>query len=140
ADLRPPHLDDLGLASTLRWYAKDLQNHAPLEVTVEIAGDERPLNSAIKIALFRVAQEALNNVIKHSGAEHARVRLDYELDAVRLRVEDDGCGFDVAGPIMGRRTSWGLLGMQERAALLGGQFRVESRPGAGTQVDMVIPY
>ncbi|MBI5293690.1 MAG: sensor histidine kinase [Chloroflexi bacterium] len=140
ADLRPPHLDDLGLASTLRWYAKDLQNHAPLEVTVEIVGDERPLNSAIKIALFRVAQEALNNVIKHSGAEHARVQLEYQLDAVRLRVEDDGCGFDVAGPIMGRRASWGLLGMQERAALLGGQFRVESQPGAGTQVEMVIPY
>jgi signal transduction histidine kinase len=140
ADLRPSHLDDLGLASTLRWYAKDLQTRVPLEVNVEIIGEEYPLNPAIKIALFRVTQEALSNVIKHSGAKHATVRLHFREQEANLQVEDDGCGFEPSAAAMSRRPSWGLLGMQERAALLSGQFSLHTSPGHGTRVEVVIPY
>ena len=139
ADLRPSHLDDLGLASALRWYAKELHNRVPLTVNVETGGGEYPLNAAINIALFRIAQEALNNVIKHSEANQANVRLQFCEGEVRMNIEDDGCGFDVAGPALPSRPSWGLLGMQERAALLNGQCRVHSKPGQGTRVEVVIP-
>ncbi len=139
ADLRPSHLDDLGLASTLRWYAKELSSRLPLEINVEIAGAEYPLNAAIRIALFRIAQEALNNVIKHSGSKQAMVRLQFNQHEVTLCVEDEGRGFDTSQPAQSQRPSWGLLGMQERVTLLGGQCRVESIPGQGTQVEVTIP-
>ncbi|HKZ70325.1 MAG TPA: ATP-binding protein, partial [Anaerolineales bacterium] len=106
---------------------------------VETGGGEYPLNAAINIALFRIAQEALNNVIKHSEANQANVRLQFCEGEVRMNIEDDGCGFDVAGPALPSRPSWGLLGMQERAALLNGQCRVHSKPGQGTRVEVVIP-
>jgi signal transduction histidine kinase len=140
ADLRPSHLDDLGLASTLRWYAKEVQSRLPLEVSFEIGGDEHPLNPALKIALFRVAQEALNNVIKHSGAKRAWVRLNYREGEVSLQVEDDGCGFEPTSPAIDRRPAWGLIGMQERATLLSGRFNIQSSPGRGACVEVVIPY
>jgi signal transduction histidine kinase len=140
ADLRPSHLDDLGLPAALRWYAKDLQTRAPLTLQVEVAGEQRPLTPAIKIALFRVAQEALNNVIKHSSASQAWVRLGYDAHGVSLCVEDNGCGFDAAARAIPLRPSWGLLGMEERATLLGGRFALHSEPGRGTRVEVVIPY
>jgi signal transduction histidine kinase len=140
ADLRPSHLDDLGLASTLRWYAKDLQSRAPLDIRVEISGEQRPLSATRTTALFRVAQEALTNVIKHSGAEHAQVRLHFNEREITLEVEDNGHGFEVSAQAIPSRPSWGLLGMQERAALLGGRFDIHSNPGHGTCVRVSIPY
>jgi signal transduction histidine kinase len=140
ADLRPPHLDDLGLPAALRWYTKELQGRVPLAVHVELIGQEQLLSPPIKIALFRVAQEALTNVIKYSGAEHAWVRLSYNEHEVDLQVEDNGCGFDPAVQAMSNRSSWGLLGMRERATLLGGRFELFSQPGYGTRVQVVIPY
>lgn len=140
ADLRPSHLDDLGLAATLRWYAKELQARVPLAIQVEVVGEQHPLTSAINIALFRVTQEALTNVIKHSQAHQAWVRLQYSDSAVSVRVHDNGCGFDTAGQTMLMRPAWGLLGMQERASLLGGDCQIQSTIGRGTQVEVVIPY
>jgi signal transduction histidine kinase len=140
ADLRPSHLDDLGLAATLRWYAKELQSRAPLTIQVEVVGEQHPLTPAVNIALFRVTQEALTNVIKHSNADRAWVRLHYGEQEVSVQVRDNGCGFDTAGQTMGRRPAWGLLGMQERASLLGGDCQVHSQVGRGTQVEVVIPY
>jgi signal transduction histidine kinase len=140
ADLRPSHLDDLGLGSAIRWYAKELQTRVGLEVAVEITRETRALTPAVNIALFRVAQEALTNVIKHSGAQKAWVRLSFDEYDVHLQVQDNGCGFDTRGPVMSARSPWGLLGMQERASLLGGGFTVHSAPGEGTTVEVVIPY
>jgi signal transduction histidine kinase len=146
ADLRPSHLDDLGLPAALRWYAKQVQERTGLEVCVEIEGRQQALSSPVKIALFRIAQEALNNVIKHSGASTARLQLAFSNGQVRLLIHDDGCGFApparrgsaVAGASAGR-PAWGLLGMQERAELLGGEFHVESAPARGTSVSVVVP-
>ncbi|MER3544521.1 MAG: hypothetical protein C4311_07920 [Chloroflexota bacterium] len=140
ADLRPSHLDDLGLPAALRWYAKEVQSRVPLDIQVEISGEQRPLNPTQTTALFRVAQEALTNVIKHSGAQHAWVRLHYGEHEVALEVEDDGQGFEVSAQAIPPRPSWGLLGMQERATLLGGRFHITSNCGHGTRVCVAIPY
>jgi signal transduction histidine kinase len=140
SDLRPSHLDDLGLAAALRWYTKNLQTRVPFNIHIEIAGEERPLASSVKIALFRVAQEALTNVIKYAEAQQVRVHLNYGLQEVMLQVEDDGRGFDMEAQAKSTRSQWGLLGMQERAALLGGRFDLYSVVGQGTRVQVVMPY
>jgi signal transduction histidine kinase len=139
ADLRPSHLDDLGLSSALRWYATTLQERLKLDVHVEIQGEERPVVSPVKIALFRIAQEALTNVVKHARAKTAQVILTYAEESVQIRVKDDGRGFDLDAS-EAKRVSWGLKGMEERTSLLGGQFEIQSRPGEGTIVEVSIPY
>jgi signal transduction histidine kinase len=140
ADLRPSHLDDLGLSSAMRWYANTLQERAKLDVHVEIIGEERPVASPVKIALFRIAQEALTNVLKHAQAKTAQVTLTYGDKSVQVRVTDDGRGFDMDAAGSAKRVSWGLKGMEERTSLLGGKFEVQSRPGEGTTVEVSIPY
>lgn len=140
ADLRPSHIDDLGLPAALRWYANDLQSRVPLKVHVQVEGTIRPIPSPGKITLYRVAQEALTNVVKHAGADKADVRLQFGDDAVTLEVEDDGSGFDIDMLRNPERPSWGLLGMEERASLLGGSFHISSQPGKGTCVEVTIPY
>ncbi|HEY4690502.1 MAG TPA: sensor histidine kinase [Anaerolineae bacterium] len=139
ADLRPSHLDDLGLPAALRWYAGEVQSRVPLQVNVEVAGEPRPMPSAVNTALFRVVQEALTNVVKHAQAKTATVRLAYQPGAVGVQVEDDGRGFDIGTLANPNRPSWGLLGMEERATLVGGQFGLYSQPGKGTRVEVVIP-
>jgi signal transduction histidine kinase len=138
ADLRPSHLDDLGLPAALRWYAGEVQNRVPLSITVDINGEPCPIDPAANTALFRVAQEALTNVVKHAQATKATVRLSYLPNVVILQVEDDGCGFDVRAQT--QRPAWGLLGMEERATLLGGHVTIQSQPGRGAQIEMMIPY
>jgi signal transduction histidine kinase len=140
ADLRPSHLDDLGLPATLRWYAGEVQKRAPLQVGVEVSGEPRALDPAMATALFRIAQEALTNVVKHAGASHAKVRLEYGDEAVGLCVEDDGRGFDPARAATDGRRPWGLLGMEERASLLGGRLSLETGPQPGTRVSVTMPY
>lgn len=137
ADLRPSHLDDLGLASTLRWYASTLQEHTPLKIHVDVQGAERPLDTTRKVALFRVAQEALTNVLKHSQATEAWVRLTYLSHEVVVQVRDNGRG--VAPDATGARPTWGLLGMQERAELLNGRFSLRPADGGGTIVEVSVP-
>lgn len=139
ADLRPSHLDDLGLPAALRWYAERLGSRTSLEVGVEVTGEPREMPSTMSTALFRVAQEALTNVVKHSGANYALVHLEFVDDRVRLRVDDNGKGFD-AGAMAGETPTWGLLGMEERVQLLGGEMRLETAPGKGTAIEVIIPY
>jgi signal transduction histidine kinase len=140
ADLRPSHLDDLGLPSAVRWYAGEVQNRVPLQVSVEVVGEPHPTPPAVTIALFRMVQEALTNVVKHAAARNVKVRLCYADGSVGASIEDDGRGFDIAQVSRPDRPSWGLLGMHERASLLGGTLSVESQPGAGTRVEVRIPY
>jgi signal transduction histidine kinase len=142
SDLRPSHLDDLGLSAALRWYAGRIQEHSPVSVRVEIAGEECDLDEAMKIAIFRIIQEALNNIIKHAHATHANIYLRFEEKNVRINVRDNGIGFDLERRKQQRtsRPCLGLAGMEERAALLGGTVSVQSRPGYGTEVEALIPY
>ena len=139
ADLRPSHLDDLGLPAALRWYAGEVQARVPLQVQVEVSGEQRPIEPVLNTTLFRVAQEALTNVMKHADAPSAKITLNYTAIGVVLRVEDNGRGFDVTAA-KAQRPAWGLTGMEERAALLGGKFALTSQPARGTCVEVTIPY
>jgi signal transduction histidine kinase len=142
-DLRPSHLDDLGLPAALRWYAAKVEERYPLKVKVDLAGHEQPLGEPAKIATFRIIQEALNNVIRHSEARNARVTVDYADKGLRVSVRDDGCGFDLERlrrTQASSRPPLGLAGMQERAALLGGFVTIQSNPGNGTTIEAFVPY
>lgn len=141
-DLRPSHLDDLGLSAALRWYANRIQEHSPLSIRVDILGEERDLGETMKIAVFRIIQESLNNIVKHSHATHVNIHLQFEQQNVRINVRDNGIGFDLDAVKLRHtsRPSLGIAGMEERAALLGGTLCVQSRPGSGTEVEALIPY
>lgn len=141
SDLRPSHLDDLGLPATLRWYCNMAQERSGVSIRVTARGAERELPPPTKIALFRIAQEAVNNALKHAAPKNINVTIDFELSQVRLAVQDDGSGFDTnLQKRPGRRASLGLIGMQERASLLHGKFALNSLPGRGTLIEVSIPY
>jgi signal transduction histidine kinase len=142
SDLRPSHLDDLGLSAAIRWYAGRLQELTSLVIRVDIMGTEVAMDEATRITLFRIIQESLNNIIKHSGATHVQIDLEYRPIDVHITVRDNGQGFDLEAVKVRRssRPSLGLAGMEERAALLGGTVQVHSRPGYGTEVEANIPH
>jgi signal transduction histidine kinase len=138
-DLRPSVLDDLGLASAIRWYADRALSSRGVAVRCEF-GELPPLSAELETALFRICQEALSNVARHAQASHVLVELRAEGGRLCIDVEDDGVGFDQAAAARReRRPHWGLLGIQERADLLGGSARFDSSPGAGTRVEVRIP-
>lgn len=142
SDLRPSHLDDLGLSAALRWYAGRIQEHASISIRVDITGEEKDIDEAMKITIFRIIQESLNNIIKHAQASHVNIHLSYESRNVRIDIRDNGIGFDLDQAEQNRtsRPSLGLAGMEERAALVGGSLSIQSRPGYGTEVEALIPY
>lgn len=140
ADLRPPILDDHGLLAALRWYGARFS--ARLSIPVEVSGQERAprLAPTAETALFRITQEALTNVAKHSNATFVSVELEDVGAAVRLTVTDDGIGFDPPSPSeSGRNRGWGLLNIAERARTSGGRCAIESQPGHGTRVVVEFP-
>jgi len=139
ANLRPSHLDDLGLAAALRWYGSQVQERSSLVVEVEISGEERRIPPGVATALFRVAQEALTNVVKHASATRARLALGFQQDEVSLVVEDNGVGFDPLLLERAGRSTWGLLGMEERASSLGGTLAIRPNPDRGMRIEVTIP-
>jgi signal transduction histidine kinase len=138
-DLRPSVLDDLGLLSAIRWYADRALATKAISVRCEF-GEMRRLPPEMETALFRICQEAMSNVARHAQATAALVQVGMEGDEVVIDIEDDGKGFDpeVASRREGRRP-WGLMGIRERAEILGGTATIESAPGQGTHVDVRIP-
>ena len=139
ADLRPSHLDDLGLAATLRWYAHEVQGWSDLKVEFHVSGPACELSTELKTALFRIAQEALTNTVKHADAANVSIQLQYSPEDVKLQVRDDGIGFDPLKINHTGRPPWGLEGMRERAVLLGGVVRVTSVIKKGTLVEVELP-
>ena len=139
-DLRPPMLDDLGLAAALRWYADRFSHQTGIPVHVALE-DVPGLDPGVAIAAFRVAQEALTNIARHALAKNAWVTLRSSNDSIDLMVRDDGAGFDVkaANERAARGSSLGLIGMQERVALAGGTISIESAPGGGANVRAQFP-
>jgi signal transduction histidine kinase len=136
-ELRPPLLEEEGLAGVLQTRLAAVEGRVGLVTELEIAGDVRP-PAAIETELDRIAQEALNNALKHARAKRIVVRLRQEDGRVRLEIEDDGAGFDPAWARAGG--GFGLTGMAERAARVGGRLAVESRPGAGTRVRVEVAW
>jgi PAS domain S-box-containing protein len=137
AELRPPLLDEYGLGAALGWYAGEYSKRTGIRVEVHDP-DELALKLRLEtaVALFRIAQEALNNVAKHSQASNARISIHYEAGELVLAISDDGDGFDAARVAP---TRWGVTTMRERIASVGGRLDIESAPGSGTTVRACIP-
>lgn len=137
-DLRPAQLDDLGLVAALQYLADEERKSTGLEVAVRVEGPRQRMDHLVETVLFRVAQEALTNVARHSRCGQATVDLTFEPRQVILRIADPGVGFslDERKPL---RRGWGLAGMRERAESVGGQLRLQSAPGKGTLVEVAVP-
>lgn len=136
-ELRPGMLDDLGLAASIEWQARDFEKRTGIVCAVSVSVEDLPLARAQSVALFRILQEALTNVARHSNAQYVAVKLSATPEAVTLQVHDDGRGIQ-AGEIAGLH-SLGLLGMRERAKRLGGAFDIQGVPGDGTIITVSIP-
>ncbi len=136
-ELRPVVLDSLGLCAAVEWQAREFQSRTGIQCQAEVPADERVKDRDTATAVFRIVQEALTNVARHSKATQVRIRLRIETGRVLLRVSDNGCGMSqesIHDPM-----SIGLAGMRERAQLLGGQFDIRSRPESGTTIAVRIP-
>jgi signal transduction histidine kinase len=133
--LHPVLLDEQGLESTLDWYIPTVERQTGLKLHYEKSGAAFPLDGNAGVQVYRVLQEALNNVKRHAGAQEAWVRLEFQNESIRLEVEDHGRGF---APDAGHQ-GIGLVGMRERAELVGGTLQVVGREGGGTIVRLVVP-
>jgi len=140
-DLRPSVLDDMGLVSALRWFVDQYAERTKLNIDFDVMGVKRRLPSQVETVLFRIAQESLNNIGRHAHATQVSVQLEFTEAMVILTVQDNGTGF-IVDQLLGvnpERRAWGLLGMQERAGLVGGKFKIESEPGRGTKLMVQVP-
>ena len=140
-DLRPPVLDDLGLLPALKWLATALEEQHSIAANIRVLGEQRRLPDEAELALFRIAQEALNNVRKHSGASAVEVTVDFRAGGITMMIADDGDGFELPRSTSDLAASGklGIIGMQERVRLLEGTLAVHSEPGAGTRVAVTVP-
>jgi PAS domain S-box-containing protein len=137
SNLRPGTLDDLGLAAALEWQAHDFENRTGIQCRVSLPRENLALDKERSTAIFRIFQESLTNVARHSGATRVEAQLEIRDDQLLFSVHDNGKGFDPVEAKM--RKSLGLVGMQERALLLNGEFKIEGTPGGGTTMILRIP-
>jgi signal transduction histidine kinase len=130
-DLRPPDLDDLGVVAAIEAYVQTIKQTG-LACRLEVENEPTDLSSDVRLGIYRIVQEALHNVVRHSGANEAVVRLETVDTFVRVTIRDNGSGFDPEKAV--RPTSLGLLSMKERADAIGATFQIVSRPGGGTAI------
>lgn len=142
ANLRPTMLDDLGLLSTMQWFFREFGAlYQQTEIRQHVTVAEEDIPETLKIVIYRILQEALNNAAKHGSPDIIRVNLNKSEEHIILNVEDNGCGFDVGDtrinedPMRGH----GLMGMRQRAEICGGVFVVASEPGGGTRIHVALP-
>jgi len=136
-DLRPAELDDLGLIPALH-YLKDSNALQGLNVSLEVEGQGHRLDAIVETVLFRVVQEALNNVARHANIAEAQVRVNFDTDQIVLKIIDKGSGFDPQKPLTPPH-GWGIAGMRERVGLVGGKLAIDSCQGGGTVVEVIVP-
>jgi signal transduction histidine kinase len=139
-DLRPSVLDDLGLVQAVDSLITDMARRTNIQTFLDVEGESRRFSGDAELAVFRIAQEALRNVEWHSGAANARVALTFSPEGLVAQVADDGSGFDL-GQVMGEHGNdvpLGLVGMQERAKLVGGALEIETQPHQGTKVTVTL--
>ena len=135
-DLRPDSLDDLGLVATMKRFSSEYQDRTGIVCRFNVNGEDRRIGPELEEAVFRIIQEALNNIQKHAGAKTAEVTLGIQPTRVVAKIRDDGAGFDADSPPTGGRQRLGLLGIRERAEALGGRFEIRSQPGKGTEIEV----
>ncbi|MEJ2596801.1 MAG: histidine kinase [Anaerolineales bacterium] len=139
--LRPIYLEDLGLAAALETLGRETQQMSAVEIAFSRSGTEVRLSGPVELALYRIGQEALSNVVRHAQAAHASLNITFAENEVTLEVGDDGVGFEVpTSPAEFAPTGhFGLLGLHERAEMIGGRLEIQSTPGQGTQVSLSLP-
>ena len=140
-DLRPSILDDLGLRAALEWLVEQLETEHKVECHLIVVGQERRLASETEVMIFRIVQEAIRNIGKHSQASKAEVTVKFEQKETTITVKDNGVGFQLLESVgdLTRAGKLGLAGMQERAQLLGGSLSIQSEPGIGTTIVVKAP-
>jgi len=139
--LRLSVLDDLGLIPALRSLAKSLQESDGIGTDLKVLGGERRFSPEVELLLFRIVQEALNNIRRHAQASEAQVVMEFAEDRIKVTISDNGRGFELSGRVgdLPRSGKLGLAGMRERAQLLGGTLEVQSTPGKGTTLIVEVP-
>ena len=139
--LHPPQLDELGLLPALRWYAQEISKHSELKIVVSGSTQEVALSEEVRLTIFRIAQEAITNAMRHSQADQVKVMVDIVGSTLLLEISDNGQGFNVDKALMDSELkSLGLLGMIERARLIGGDCEITSRQGKGTVIQVTVNY
>ncbi len=140
-DLRPTLLDDLGLVPAIRWYAKNTLEPMGVRVHFDASAHLGREAAPLETAVFRIAQEAVNNIARHAHARHAELSLSREPSALVFCIQDDGRGFDIAANECETDGyhHWGLFGLRERVEVLGGTLDIRSEPGKGTRLRVEIP-
>jgi two-component system sensor histidine kinase DegS len=140
-ELRPSVLDHLGLMPSLELLVEEMNRAGEIKCDVEVVGQRKRLSSDIELALFRITQEALSNIKKHSRAKEALVRVKYNDSDIELQCIDNGCGFKMPSSLGGfaRESKLGVLGMVERARVIGGDLSISSHNNAGTTITVVAP-
>jgi len=136
-ELRPSILDDLGLLESLKWQSQEFSKKTGLPVDFDCETIESTITPDITIGLFRIFQESLTNITRHANANGVMASLRLENDQIILAISDDGKGFDSRS--IGHKKTLGLLGMKERMIMMGGTYKIESQPGKGTQVTVIVP-
>ena len=135
--LRPNLLNDVGLAAATMDYVKKFRQHTRIECTLVLPKEEFVLNADQSLTIFRILQESLNNVVKHAHASSVSIVFTERGESLSMVVKDNGIGFD---PAMHKERSFGLVGIRERALMVGGKARISSAPGTATRVSISIPY
>lgn len=136
-DLRPGMLDDLGLEAALANYTKRFSKQCSVACDLSLDRDDYGLDEPMTTAIFRIVQESLTNIARHSQATHAMVDLVDRGNDLLLTIADDGCGMPTE--VVSERKTYGLLGMRERVNMLGGRVSIDSQPGRGTHIEVIIP-
>lgn len=131
-ELRPSMLDDLGLIEALEWQSKEFEKRSGIRIIFSPGIPHLPVSNSVATALFRIYQEALTNIGRHAHAKNVYSKLQLKQDQVSLSITDDGTGFDMK--TLGVKKTLGLLGMKERAFMMGGRFEIYSKPGEGTSI------
>jgi signal transduction histidine kinase len=134
--LRPEALESGSLLEALQRLIHQMTNGIPIQTSVSLEGTPYPLPGDVEENLLRIAQEALTNALRHANPQNIKIELIFETDTFYLRISDDGDGFD---PQVFQASSFGLLGIQERARRIGGQFDLTSKPGQGTAIIITLP-
>jgi PAS domain S-box-containing protein len=140
-DLRPPILDDLGLLPALEWLTDDLKEHCGIETDLVVLGNQRRLSPEAELLLFRILQEAVNNIKRHAQASRIKITVEFNNGKTKAIVSDNGIGFRVPKTLsdLSRAGKLGVVGMDERAQLLGSRLTIKSKPGSGTTVFIEAP-
>ena len=134
-DLHPPQLDYLGLTRSLTAMVESAGEASSFKLDGKIDDVDDAFSTEAAMSIYRIVQESLNNIFKHSRAKNARVTLERDLHEVLLKIEDDGCGFNIHENGKGL----GLRNIAERVHMLGGKLKIDSQPGAGTRIEITIP-